>query len=473
MGRAWETCGARLTPADSWQLLLESERSLTWQLPGNLALTLRCSDEPLLVDPFLLEDFRHDLRLLAAERGGGLVECELRPDLGAVEGVTKEPQRRVGRGHTYRGHLLVPTARGRVELELIAHEGSGTGEREAAVAAERFGGERPSGWSRDPYGYVYVQLPPESSELDPLPVDLSLRSLADAEGYDLLFPDHPLTRVREALRGLPLELDAPSELRVPRGRSEASGVRFFAPFGFLERGEAPRGQGKRFRRIGFGERRHELWLTLHGGDDTSAPALRSLLPGVRHLRPLRLGRLKGQLSDFVAPRHYGVSFLIGWCGYTLEVHRRGPRDDWRRARADVEATVLSLEEQVEQAPGSSPGAELVSPSGRERIYRVLAWLAVCDGEVGPDERRELDAWRARLDLSVPQTRRLLEEAVQSRGLRVGRRPAEREILIEGMVRLIAADGVLDPNEQQRLQQLAPLLGYGYPELLRQVREALA
>lgn len=473
MEKAWENCGARLEPADSWQLLLEAERSVSWQLSDNLALTLSSSDEPLMVDPFLLEDFRHDLRLLTAERGGGLVECDLRPDLGAIQGLTKEPQRRVGRGHTYRGHLLVPTAQGRVELELIAHEGSQTGEREAAVTAERFSGERPSGWSRDPYGYVYAELPPESSELDPLPVDLTLRSMADDEGYDLLFPDHPLSRVREALATLPVLLDEPSELRVPRGRSEAGGISFFLPLGFLARGDAPRGQGTRFRRIGFGERRHELWVTLHPGEDTSVAALRSLLPGASHLRPLRLGRLKGTLGDFVAPRHYGVSFLIGWCGYTLEVHRRGPRDDWRRARADVESTVLSLEEQVEQAPDSSPGAELISPSGRERIYRILAWLAVCDGEVGPDEREELETWRSRLDLTVPQKRRLLEEAVQSRGLRVGRRPAEREILIEGMVRMVAADGVLDPNEQQRLQQLAPLLGYGYPELLRQVREALA
>ena len=147
--------------------------------------------------------------------------------------MTKEPQRRVGRGHTYRGHLLIPTARGRVELELVAHEGGETGERERAVTAERFSGERPGGWSRDPYGYVYAELPPESSELDPLPVDLTLRSLADEESYDLLFPDHPLSQVREVLARLSVLLDEPSALRVPRGRSQAGGVSFFLPLGFL------------------------------------------------------------------------------------------------------------------------------------------------------------------------------------------------------------------------------------------------
>lgn len=36
----------------------------------------------LSIDPILLDDYRHDLRLLARREGGGLVEGEIVPGLG-------------------------------------------------------------------------------------------------------------------------------------------------------------------------------------------------------------------------------------------------------------------------------------------------------------------------------------------------------------------------------------------------------
>ncbi|MGE0713558.1 MAG: TerB family tellurite resistance protein [Planctomycetota bacterium] len=470
-----------------WRRLLEDPDRTVWEVEPGLALTLGHDQTRLLVDPFLIADFRADLRLLAARRGGGLVSCELRAGWGGVIGLTKEPQRRVGRGVTYRGHALVPTAHGRAELELIAHEGQETGERERSVREAAFALAPPERWAHDPYGFVYPQAGAGPLPTHRFPPGLLLACAADEEGYDLLFPEHPLSRLRTQQAGLELAVREPCDLRVPRGRSESGGARFFRPLGFLPAGEAPTGRGRRYRRRGFGGLDAELWVAHREADPELAldpawvgPHLEDAAPegfsAPPRARSAACGAQRGVLAEYEAliagePR-FACCFFLPWEGHVLEVHRRGPADDWARARADLEALVLSLDESLDRDTAPAPLAALVSFNGRRRAFRALAWVAWCDGELAAAEGEVLEAARRELDLGVAEARELLAEGRAAERLPLGRRAAEREVLLRWLIRVVAADGVLDPNERRRLEALAPLLGCRPQDLLRAVQEAL-
>jgi hypothetical protein len=466
-----------------WKLLLGEASWTSWETPQGLGVTITHRPERLMVDPFLLDDFRQDLRLLVARRGGGLITCRLQPAVG-VEGVTKEPQRWVGRGSTYRGYLLIPTAQGRCEVEVVAHEGQVTGEREAAVIAEEFEGQRPLEWSADPYGYLY-----QSDEDAPLPTHrypsgLSLGCPADDPGYDLLFPKHALTKIRELLGELRLRVVAPCDLRVPRGRSAVEGARFFRPLGFLQDGVAPGGRGQRYHRVGFRGSVAQLWVAHHSEAANQAIDARAarerlgeLLAGAASAprsRRVTFGSQSGLRVEYETPdAGFGVVFFLPWADHVLEIHRRGPPDDWARSREDIRSVVLSLDERVSSL-GRTPGGTraLVSPKGLRRVFRILCWLAWCDSELVLPEVELLETLREEYGLSQADASQLMEEAKRGESLRVGRRAAERELLLTDLVGVAAADGVLDPAQQRGLELLAPQLGYRYADLVRQIQEAL-
>lgn len=114
--------------------------------------------------------------------------------------------------------------------------------------------------------------------------------------------------------------------------------------------------------------------------------------------------------------------------------------------------------------------EDVSPNGRSRIYRLLANLAACDGQVDPQERALLNGLAERLGLGATQVAILEEEGFAGRGLTVGRNPVERELLMLLLIEMSFADGVLDREEKRRLKAFADKIGIPRDELRRRLDE---
>ena len=99
----------------------------------------------------------------------------------------------------------------------------------------------------------------------------------------------------------------------------------------------------------------------------------------------------------------------------------------------------------------------ISPNGVRRIYAVLSHLASCDGHVHPNERHYLDTFAATYEIDRAEAARIERRSVRGRGLSVGRRAEERALLLEGIVQVVAADGVLAEAERVRAEELAGLL----------------
>lgn len=97
-------------------------------------------------------------------------------------------------------------------------------------------------------------------------------------------------------------------------------------------------------------------------------------------------------------------------------------------------------------------------AGCARIYGLLYWMALCDGELHPREREVLARWAQRLKLG-PDQRAALEQEVQEQApLRLDVAQHELDLLVKGLVEVVAADAWIDREEQARLSTLAELLG---------------
>jgi tellurite resistance protein len=110
------------------------------------------------------------------------------------------------------------------------------------------------------------------------------------------------------------------------------------------------------------------------------------------------------------------------------------------------------------APAQALPATSISEGGRRRIYRLLCNLAACDGNVDPTERAVLDDVLEHFQIPQAEAKSLEAEGAAGSGLRIGKNPAERLFLLGSMIDVAAADGVLDPQEQRRLGQLAAKVG---------------
>ena len=114
-------------------------------------------------------------------------------------------------------------------------------------------------------------------------------------------------------------------------------------------------------------------------------------------------------------------------------------------------------------------ADGLDDDGRNRIYSLLFWMACCDEELHPREREALDRWAGLLGVS--EQARLEEEVRQRTPLHLNATKPELDLLVRGLVEIVAADGVLDPAEQQRLSTLADLLGITQQAIEASLREA--
>lgn len=127
---------------------------------------------------------RHGLARSAAGAGAGLIEAELGEvdSLPAVRQLVKAPQAQ-GHGQAFVGSWTIPRARCSAVVKVQAGEGRTTGLREALILNE----VGPMHYfTAHPYGADITGGLPSHA--------------ADDERWDARFPDHPLTRVRAALR---------------------------------------------------------------------------------------------------------------------------------------------------------------------------------------------------------------------------------------------------------------------------------
>lgn len=115
------------------------------------------------------------------------------------------------------------------------------------------------------------------------------------------------------------------------------------------------------------------------------------------------------------------------------------------------------------------GERRVSENGLRRIYRALCNLAACDGEVDPSEQRLLDAYCEEHGIGAAEASELEGEGRRGERLDVGKNPDERALMLECMIDVAAADGVLDPQELKRLRRLSKVMGIDKEELTEAIR----
>jgi hypothetical protein len=169
------------------------------------------------------------------------------------------------------------------------------------------------------------------------------------------------------------------------------------------------------------------------------------------------------LSEELGLRHY-VLWLPGEEDlYELEVVRRV-----HGSGASPDGEALARGVFLSFRLGDVPERSL-SENGRRRIYRILCNLAACDGEVDANERRLLDAFREEHGLSPAEAQALEAEGRLGKDLPIGKNPAERELLLDAMIDVAAADGVLAPQEERRLRKIGKKMGIGKEELRDAVR----
>lgn len=114
----------------------------------------------------------------------------------------------------------------------------------------------------------------------------------------------------------------------------------------------------------------------------------------------------------------------------------------------------------------------LSARGRERVYRVLSYLAQADAELARREERLLDVYRRKLELSAADAARLDAEAARGEKLQLKGDSEEAEVALRGLARLMVADGVLHPAEAERLRRIAAALMVSDRVLARAVQEAM-
>lgn len=112
--------------------------------------------------------------------------------------------------------------------------------------------------------------------------------------------------------------------------------------------------------------------------------------------------------------------------------------------------------------------EGVSHNGVRRIYRVLCNLAWCDGEVADLERTLLEETRSRFKIEPYEAASLEAEGKEGNNLGVGRRDAERELMIDTMIDMVMVDGVLATEEQERLIKFGVTFGLDQAALAKRI-----
>lgn len=476
-------------PAD-WTQVQDEGLAAVWRAPDGVLVLVSHLPEQVVVDPDLLEDYRMDLRLIAAARGGGLLGCELHATLGVV-GLTKEPAASGGPGVTIVGRAIAPTTQGHLAISVVAHGGEEALVRDGSAGA---------GGGGDPFGFRYDPPQGQGGFMPAAwPERLLLALPTDAPAHDERFPGHPLSRVRAAmntLRAGARRLEPPPI--APSQHVVLDQLALDLPRGFLAAAQGRLKHGQLFRRVSFEKRvtfltvcrqpefpeagraagaaeqlvrQHVSWAQarLLQGPRVQATS-RGGKPGVFAEHEAVVGApppaagasaQAGAPSSRAGGHHtYSASFFTPWTDHALEVTCFGERDDWARARRIVDAVTGSARSATRPSlvPDTTRIGGEVTPAGRRRIYRILCHLARCDGAVDPREREALEAQRQQLLLDRAEADELEAEAVRGDKLDLSKNPAEQRLLLEAMIAVVAADGCLDHEEQRRVLEISQLAG---------------
>lgn len=151
----------------------------------------------------------------------------------------------------------------------------------------------------------------------------------------------------------------------------------------------------------------------------------------------------------------------------LDAAWRGRNEErLKTAEATVHATVrdqvlpwVYREAECFPAPRDpAPVPTDLSSNGARRVYRILAHLAACDGELHPAERSVLAQYRVALGLEFDEASRVERQGIQADALPLGRRPTERRFLWEAAQHMVNADGRIAPEEADRLAKIAKSAG---------------
>ncbi len=317
------------TPPPGWWPAEQTATVKAWSSRQNDRVRLEFHPYPVSAEPEALETYRHDLRLVAATRGGGLIECEMDSRLG-VTGVIKYPG--PSGSMVYQALALCPVAGGHVEVLVTTLEAFTSSTR-----AELLAGQVPAGKPADPYGFVY----PRPSFFErfkkwwTFPKDLLLALPADSADYDEQCPTHPLSRARQTLRQFQPAL---SLKPTTTGGWYSGAFMMWIPIGFSTTKTSPFDLKPCFLRQSFEQQRHFLaaYLTDHPGRRLKTLGKVTYGP---HTGPggLQMAELLAEQSEWV-----GVSGQRPWGGETLEVVAVVPRPNRARTVQLVEQTLASV-----------------------------------------------------------------------------------------------------------------------------------
>lgn len=100
----------------------------------------------------------------------------------------------------------------------------------------------------------------------------------------------------------------------------------------------------------------------------------------------------------------------------------------------------------------------LSPAAGNRIYRMLCFMAWCDGDLASAEREVLERYRDDLGLSQVDAAALEAEGSEVEGLELGEEEGELALLVDALIDIAVADGKLVLDEQARLTRLAKMIG---------------
>jgi hypothetical protein len=184
-------------PLQGWHELERDSYSITWVNTKNQFRMLELVDGNggfPAINQTSLNDYRRVMRQNSLEKGHGIVEVQLSKIAGvaALKTITKYPlEHRLGFG--YDGWICLPLPKLTLNIYTKILGQDMTRQRTTAADAllrtKRINTNLdPNIWTRDPY----------DSEFD----EVALNHLTDEARFDHMFPDHPLTLVRQDLRTL-------------------------------------------------------------------------------------------------------------------------------------------------------------------------------------------------------------------------------------------------------------------------------
>jgi hypothetical protein len=184
-------------PLQGWFELERDNRSVTWSNASNqfrmLELIAGSGGFPA-INAASIDDYRRVMRQNALEQGHGILEVQMTcvDGFNAIKTITKYPlEHQLGFG--YNGWLCVPLPTMTFNIYSKALEQHFSDQRAVifgalALAKEINANTDPHAWIQDPY--------------DPEFDEVALHHLADQTQFDDLFPQHPLTLIRQDLERL-------------------------------------------------------------------------------------------------------------------------------------------------------------------------------------------------------------------------------------------------------------------------------